>query len=251
MNVDICKFDDKLKGAQLVTESTIVREDITICQPEKGFRFSMDSIYLSWFVKYKKNASLVEIGAGSGVISTLLAKLKGFDRLTAIELQEVMFNCLKRTITLNELKINAVNSDIKEYKPDCEFDIAVCNPPYRDSTTGRVPKDEVELNARFTTTMHVDDVFSFCRSYLKNSGSLYLSYDADLTADLFEAGYKYGFEAKRLLPICPEVDVKPKIVLMEFRKNVGREMSFEPPIYQKVNGEQSKADRKIMTGEWI
>lgn len=230
----------------------IVESDILVCQPEKGFRFSVDSVYLSWFICQKKNKKVIDIGSGSGVISALLAKKKGFTDITALEKQDVMAECLKETILKSclESKVKLVHRDIKEYKPDCEFDIAVCNPPYRDASTGRVPENETELNARFTTTMKADDVFRFCRSYLKNSGSLYLSYDSDLMQDLFESALKYGFEAKRLQPVCPDVGKRPRIILIEFRKNVGREMIFEAPIYQKINGEQSEQDKKIMQGDW-
>jgi len=231
----------------------MITENIRICQPEKGFRFSVDSVYLAWFVRFKKKTSVLDIGSGSGVIAALLSGLRGFDNVTALEYQEKMFNCLLATVNESRLeeKIRPVQADIRTYRPDSEFDIAVCNPPYRDPSTGRVPADVTELNARFTTTMKAEDVFCFCKSYLKNAGSLYLSYDADMMPDLFEASGDYGFEAKRLMPVCPDIGVKPKIILMEFRKNVGREMIFEAPLYQKINGEPSETDRKIMTGQWF
>ncbi|ADD67669.1 methyltransferase small [Denitrovibrio acetiphilus DSM 12809] len=234
------------------TNDSIVDKNLVICQPAKGFRFAVDAVYLAWFVKFEKQASLIDIGSGSGVVSALLAFKKGFSDVCAVEYQKRMFSCLKTTVEQNKLEVvTPVNADIRTYKPDREFNIAVCNPPYRHPDTGRVPEDETELNARFTTTLCAEDVFRFCRSYLKNSGSLYLSYDADMTADLFEAGFKYGFEPKRLRSVCPDLYVKPKIVLMEFRKNAGREMSFEPPLYQKINGEQSEEDKNIMQGRWI
>lgn len=232
------------------SENSIIREDILVCQPEKGFRFSTDSVYLAWFVKYRKDCRVIDIGAGSGIISALLSRIKGFENIDSVEKQDGMFGCLTRTAGLCG-GINPVQADIRDYRPDKKYDIAVSNPPYRKAGTGRLPADAEELNARFTSTMCADDVFSFCRSFLNNSGSLYLSYDADMTADLFEAGQKYGFEAKRLLPVCPDTGAKPKLVLMEFRKNTGREMSFEAPVYLKINGEQSETDRKIMNGEWF
>jgi tRNA1Val (adenine37-N6)-methyltransferase len=231
---------------------SIVDKDILICQPEKGFRFSVDSVYLSWFVCYKKDKKVLDIGSGSGVISALLAKKRGFCEITALEMQDKMTECLKQTVISSEIEeiVKVVQADIKEFKPDGEYDIAVCNPPYRDASTGRVPADETELNARFTNTMCADDVFRFCKRYLKNAGSLYLSYDADLMQDLFESATKYGFEAKRLMPVCPDIHKRPKIILIEFRKNTGREMIFESPLYQEINGEQSEQDKRIMTGDW-
>jgi len=235
------------------TINNIVTETIKICQPDKGFRFSVDSVYLAWFVIYRKNSAVIDIGSGSGIVSALLSGVNKFNNILALEKQDRMFECLQKTITESNIEeyVTPVHDDVKSYRPDSVFDIAVCNPPYRDPSTGRVPCDETELNARFTTTMKAEDVFRFCKSFLKNTGSLYLSYDADMMPDLFDASKDFGFEAKRLMPVCPDIGVKPKIILMEFRKNVGREMIFESPLYQKINGVQSDMDRKIMTGQWF
>lgn len=235
-----------------VTINSIVTEEVLVCQPENGFRFSADSVYLAWFVRFKKDIRVADIGSGSGVISALLAKLRGFKSIDAVEMQDVMFECLLKTVELSGLTetVKPVKSDIKSFIPDRGYDIAVCNPPYRDPSTGRVPVDETELNARFTTTLDAEGVFRFCKSRLNNRGSLYMSYDADMLGGLFEAAFRYGFEPKRLMPVCPDLGVRPKIVLAEFRRGVGREMIFEAPLFQKINGVQSGQDKNIMTGKW-
>jgi len=235
-----------------ISFDTILEEKFCIVQPKHGFRFSSDPVYLSWFIRFRKNAQVVDIGSGSGIISVLLAGKKGFENIDAVELQPEMYDCLCKTVRESGMEnvINTIQSDIKMYAPEKQYDIAVCNPPYKDPSTGRLSVIQTELNARFTTTMHVRDVFSFCRSRLKNSGSLYLCYDADLIADLFECGLEYGFEPKRLMPVCGDTGMRPKTVLMEFVKNSGRGLVFEPPLLLKINGEPSKLAEKILKGDW-
>ncbi|MCD8552782.1 methyltransferase [Seleniivibrio sp.] len=235
------------------TIDPIIKSDIRICQPENGFRFGVDSVYLAWFAQLSGNKRIVDIGSGSGVITALLVKLKGIKQCDAVEMQPVMFNCLDETVGLCEIQNNVkqMNIDIRSYRPDFQYDGAVCNPPYRDPSSGRVPTDETELNARFTTTLTADDIFSFCRSFLKFGAGLFLSYDADMMPVLFESANKFGFEAKRLMPVCPDINVKPKVILMEFRKGGKRELSFEAPLYQKINGVPSPMHENIFSGEWI
>ncbi|PLX66241.1 MAG: SAM-dependent methyltransferase [Denitrovibrio sp.] len=231
----------------------IINNEIIVCQPIDGFRFSSDSIYLAWFANLTKSLKIVDIGSGSGIISALLTIFGSSNIIDAVELQPEMFTCLNKTIQFSGLEdsISPINADIKTFEPEYKYDIAICNPPYKKLGTGREPKNKIDLNARFTTTMSVDDVFSFCKSYLTNSGKLFLSYDAEMVADLFEAGLKYGFEPKRLMPICNDLGMKPKILLMEFRKGAGREMIFEPPLFQNINGVQTELDKNIMQGKWI
>lgn len=235
------------------TVDPIIKGDIQIFQPKNGFRFGVDSVYLAWFSQVSVNKRIIDIGSGSGVISALLAKLKNVKSIDALEMQPIMFNCLQRTVDVCQIQNNVklLNLDIRSYRPDFQYDGAVCNPPYRDPSSGRVPEDETELNARFTTTMTADDIFSFCRSFLKFGAPLFLSYDADMMPVLFESAHKYNFEAKRLMPVCPDVNIKPKVILMEFRKGAKRELSFESPLYQKINGEPSPLHNKIFSGEWI
>ncbi|WP_415238555.1 tRNA1(Val) (adenine(37)-N6)-methyltransferase [Seleniivibrio woodruffii] len=235
-----------------MTNDSIIKPEILICQPADGFRFGVDSVYLAWFAQVSGKKRIIDIGSGSGVISALLAGLKRVGQIDAAEMQAPMFSCLERTVEQCGLGhiIKPLNVDIRTYRPDFQYDAAVCNPPYRDPSSGKVPQDETELNARFTTTMNADHLFSFCRSFLKFGASLFLSYDADMMPALFDAGFRYGFEAKRLMAVCPDINIKPKVVLMEFRKGGKRELSFEPPLFQKINGEPSPLHTKIFTGEW-
>ena len=231
---------------------TIITEDIKICQPVKGFRFSTDAVYLSWFVRSSPSQHLIDIGSGSGVISAILAKMGKAGRIDAVEMQEEMAQCLTKTISLSNIQntVSLLIKDIREYRPDFQYDGAVCNPPYRDPSSGHVSKNPTELNARFATTMKADDVFAFCRSFLKFGSPLFMSYDADMMPVLFESAFRHGFEAKRLIPVCPDINMKPKIILMEFRKGGKRELSFEAPLYQKINGEDSETHKKIIGGQW-
>lgn len=234
------------------TIDTIINDSIKICQPKKGFRFSIDAVYLSWFTKTTKEQRFIDIGSGSGIISALMVKLNKILQIDALEMQEIMNDCLEKTLMLSYLhnNVSILKYNIKEYKPSFQYDGAVCNPPYRDPNSGHVPKDETERNARFTSTMCADDIFAFCRSYLKFGAGLFMSYDADMMPALFESAFKHGFEAKRLMPVCPDINVKPKIILIEFRKGGKRELSFEAPLYQKINGAESEINKKILAGEW-
>lgn len=234
------------------TYDTIISDRIKICQPEKGFRFSSDAVYLSWFVKSIGVKRIVDIGSGSGVIAAILSIVRNIKHIDAVEMQESMFDCLIDTVQKSQLEktVFPIKTDIREFRPKYQYDAAVCNPPYRDPSSGHLPKDETELNARFTTTMRPDDIFSFARSYLKFGAGLFMSYDADMMPMLFESAFKFGFEAKRLMPVCPDINMKPKIILIEFRKGGGRELSFDAPLYQKINGVQSPMAAKILSGEW-
>jgi tRNA1Val (adenine37-N6)-methyltransferase len=201
-------------------------------QPENGYRFTSDSIFLAEFVTSKPEINTLEIGAGCGVISVILAKHKNFKNITAVEIQEIMYSCLIKNIEENncDKNIKAVHDDINLYKPNAKYKSIICNPPYRRVADGRVSEDETNKIAKFEINLSVYKVFRFCNSWLENKGSLFLSYPAGNISDLIKYGQQFGLAAKRIQLIHGKIDAQAKTVLIEFKKNVEEGAVFEPPI---------------------
>ena len=114
------------------TFNSMIFNDITICQlKNNGFRFGCDSPVLAWFTHAKKKWHIADVGSGSGVIAALIARAYNA-KVTAIEMQAEMFECLKQTVSLCNMqdKISVINADIRQMKKEKLYDAVVCNPPY-------------------------------------------------------------------------------------------------------------------------
>ncbi|MCB4204647.1 methyltransferase [Deferribacterales bacterium Es71-Z0220] len=233
------------------TIDTILSKEIKVCQPKNGFRFSLDSVLLARFVSKKKAKYIIDIGSGSGVIALLLHKLYNFTNIDALEYQESMYHCLNETIKLNSCEniIQPINIDLKQYKPKNKYNIMVSNPPYRKSSSGRVCNAHEENIARFDDELGIIDIFKFAKSYLENLGSLYISYDADLTEELLGNSRKYNLEPKRLRFFHPDINKPARLVFIEFKKASSVEMIVEPPIFQKINGQKNDKFDILFTEE--
>lgn len=221
------------------TEDTVLNGAVKIFQPVKGFRFGTDSVLLSKFIGKKRCARVLEIGAGSGVISAILHKAYGFELIDAVEYQKNMYDCLVKTVNENGFngKINPVFSDIKDFKPHRHYDMIVSNPPYRKRFTGKASTEDTKNIARFDNELTIDDIFAFGKSYLRTLGFLFLSLDADMAQEIFSKAKDYNLELKRLRFLHPDIDKPAKIVFVELRKNAGRELKVEPPFFQRINGQ--------------
>lgn len=228
------------------TYNHIVREDIIICQPEDGFRFSGDALMLADFVRPSRKRT-IDIGSGSGVISALLAKVKGFTSIDALELQENMYSCLTETIRVNQLEdiVKPILGDLREYRPDFHYDVAVCNPPYRKESSGKIPLTLTERTARFNNTMALSDLFGFCKSFLKSGGSLFICIDSDLLSDVFATAKENRLEPKRMRLVHPDAYTVARLALVEFRRDGKAELIIEPPLIMRVNGEYTEETRRI------
>lgn len=177
-------------------------------QPRKGFRFSSDSLLLYLTVPQNIYHSILEIGAGSGIVSFLLARHYPEATVTAVELQQEMFDCLCKGIDKNDLR-NSVSpllgdidsyvmqlssADTKQARVDKRsilelpentlylekpFDLIVCNPPYRASGSGRLSPHDSKNIAVYDDNLPPEKLFKVIRRLSDTSTTIAISYTHD------------------------------------------------------------------------
>jgi tRNA1Val (adenine37-N6)-methyltransferase len=209
----------------------------------------VDSVILAWFASIKKQDNVIDIGAGSGVISALLCRQRKPASVTAVEIQDNMYSCLEQTIEINNLCVVPIHADIKSFKPDRHFSFAICNPPYRKAGTGRVPADSAKRHARFDDILNMDDVLSFCRSRLLFGSRFAFSGEADRLPYFMAKCAEYSFEPKRLVFLHHRPHIRAKIFFLETVYGAGCELTVEPPVIQ--NGKNiNNTYHNILQGKW-
>ena len=90
---------------------------LKIIQNNKFFKYGIDAVILSNFVKNKKKAlDIVDFGTGTGIISILLTAKVNVNKIYSIEIQEKVAEMAKRSIELNGLQnqIEILNINLKE-----------------------------------------------------------------------------------------------------------------------------------------
>ena len=145
---------------------------LKIIQKKKGFKFGVDSVLLSDFAKkIKRNATVMDIGSGTGIISILLAKKTNLKKIYAVEIQKDMAEMSERSIQLNnqEDKIEVINDNIKNiFKYLCKnsIDVVVSNPPYKKINSGILNPEENKLVSRHEIECNFDEIANIARWYI-------------------------------------------------------------------------------------
>ncbi len=163
-------------------------EDMHLRQNKRGYRSTEDSLILLYTIikrlgfGYKGNA--FEFGTGSGIISLLLAaKLKNIT-ITAIEIQESLFELAKENIIHAGLEerivlVKADGRKIKEYFNPQKFDCAFSNPPFFPRGTGKASPTKEKLHARHEMLCTMEDVLNSFEFVLKAHGKGFLIYPVE------------------------------------------------------------------------
>ena len=166
---------------------------------EKGLKITEDAILLSEFMKkyfsrkgknLKWEKSFLEIGAGQGIISLLLSELDIISKIFAVEIQEEVFAALKKNIEINDLngKIIPINKNIKNVNG--EYDFIFSNPPYKKTSSGKMPENEMERISKYEILLTLDELILEIRRLLKNYGEFFVVVPNSRLNDVFRCIYE-------------------------------------------------------------
>lgn len=223
--------------------------DIKIIQAKDGYRFSIDALLLENFISAKRLQRGVELGAGSGIISILLAtRLKG-PKIVAVEVQKLLAGRAQRNVALNSLdgRIEIIANDMRALKkmfPANTFDFVFSNPPFRKTKTGRLSKYEERAVARHEIEITLQDLIKTASYLLKHSGRFYLIYHPFRLAELIEILRKSRLEPKRMRFVHSKAGDEAKMVLIEAVKGSGTWLKIDPPLYLYDHGSEYTAEMK-------
>ena len=203
---------------------------------ENGLKITQDAILLSEFIKKyfntkyknKEKKTILEIGAGQGIITLLLSKIEIFSKIFAVEIQKDIFEILKKNIKINNLeeKITSINEDIKTIKG--EYDFIFSNPPYKKINSGKLPENEAEQISKHEILLTLEELFYEIKRLLKNYGEFFVIVPDDRLNDVFRYIY-----ANNMNILSIEINKYKKLNLIIVHGKKGGKRNSGINIYEK------------------
>lgn len=223
---------------------------VTIAQPSKGFRFTLDSIILADFCRIKPRDRILEPGTGTGVISILLAKKFPSVKITGIEVQSDSADLCRWNVHCNDLqdRVAVIEQDIKTLKKRFapgSFDMLIANPPYTRGGSGRRSPHSSRRAARHDASENIHAWLDL-QIYLKNKGRFYAVFAAARTAELLSSLRNRKLEPKRLRFVHAYGSEPASLVLIEAVKSAGTGLEvLAPLVVHEPGGGYSEEMREI------
>lgn len=242
------------------TQDGIFSRAITLWQPRKGYRFGVDSVLLGCFAReHAEDAKVLELGAGVGVISLVLAfpvpGRRAPREIVAVELQERLAKLATQNVLENRLKtpIQIIQGDLKKL-PNQEsgrlFDLVLSNPPYYLINEGQREPDEERAVARREISATISDVLSCAARCLHAKGKLALVYPAAQLPRLFSAVEKSSFQWVAMQPVYSREGREAELVLALFKLPSGKAvppLSILPPlVLADAQGKQNPEIERLL-----
>lgn len=200
-------------------------ENRYIYQVENMFKFSLDSILLSEYVKIKNDKEIVvDLCTGLAPLPLILST-KHINSIHAFEIQKIIANIAKKSVSYNNLdqQIKIYNDDIKNifsYFPKKSIDIVTCNPPFfKVNEDSIVNKDENIKFSRHEYLINLEDIISISSSLLKDNGRLFMVHRPERIDEIIILANKYNLNVKELVNIITNDKNNVSTILIKCVKN--------------------------------
>lgn len=209
---------------------------IHVIQKKEGFRFGVDAVLLANFAKVKKNASVIDLCTGTGIVPFILAGKTNAKNITGIEIQEEFVEMAERSVEFNNLeeRVNFINGDLKNLallKKLTKVDVLTVNPPYKLQNSGIINLNDKNAIARHEICCTLEDVIIASRILLKDNGRMYMVHRPDRLVDIVTLMRKHKIEPKRIRMVHPSAGKAPNIVLVEGQRDGGAFLKWDDPLY--------------------
>ncbi len=209
---------------------------LQIIQKKKGYRFSVDPILLSQFVRIRRNERVIDLGTGCAILPLLLSRIGSARSFVGVEIQKPLIECAEKNVALNHLedRISILKQDFRELRrifPPGSFDVVISNPPYRKYRTGRINPSTEKAIARHEVKGKLEDLISIASYLVPPKGRCYLIFPALRTVDLFVSLRNGNLEPKRIQFVHPRPGEEAKFILTESLKASGVELEIMGPLF--------------------
>jgi tRNA1Val (adenine37-N6)-methyltransferase len=224
--------------------SDIDSPPLIIRQPERGYRFSIDSVILAGFAVPFCRGTVLDLGTGCGVLLLLLSRLApGIGSGVGVELQEDLLDFARRNFRDNcpAGRLVAVHGDFRGPIPGVEpgsFDLAVSNPPYGRTGHGRRNPDPGKETARHEVTCALPELFAAASRFLSADGRFAFIFPYQRLSEIEPCAAKEGLRVEFVRLVHPRDGEPPSRGLCCVARGGNGTPRLLPPLFLHGGPEQ-------------
>jgi tRNA1Val (adenine37-N6)-methyltransferase len=237
---DLTREDLKLFGLQLF-------------QPQQGYRYSLDAILLARFCAVlKTGGSIIDLGAGCGIISLALARVNPTASIVAVENNTEMAALVERNIQHNDLaaRVSALAEDVinlRKCYSHSIFDLVVTNPPFRTQGSGKVSPRAGRDTARHETTAGLADFLAAAKYLVKPSGKICFIQLPSRLAEFLSLATEMKLSLLRLRTVHSNAQSPATMFMAELAKGRRGAPVVESPLFVRgMDGEYTNEVSKML-----
>lgn len=151
-------------------------------QTVSGMKVTTDAcLFGAWVAREIKSREkepqrILDIGAGTGLLSLMLAQVTTDTQIDAVEFNEQAFKEAKANFLDSEWneRLWCYHTPIQEYDQDYKYDLIICNPPFFSNS--KKGEQDCKNEAIHATNLPMEDLIDAIKKRLSESGLAYILY---------------------------------------------------------------------------
>ena len=198
-----------------MSNSSFTFRKFSISQDRCAMKVGTDGVLLGAWAHGGRR--ILDIGAGTGLISLMLAQRCPNASLTAVEIDSEAASQARENVAASPFadRVGVVATDIQSFATDERFDAIVSNPPFFTDSL-RNP-DSQRATARHADTLTYRDLFSAVSRLIADDGEFSAVIPFDRLTQFTAEAYLAGLTQSRRCAIRTTPRKNPKRYLVAFR----------------------------------
>ena len=192
-------------------------------QRTQGHRTGSDDVLCAWAAKQTTSEPkrALELGAGQGAVSLILADVFPELHFTSVEAQVVSYELLERNVRENgfQSRFDLVCDDLRTTPIEsAAYDLAFGTPPFMPVGSGTLPRDAQRAAARFEMRGGVESYCAVAARALRDGGTLAFVMDAARPERYEAAILDVGLHLDHVIQVVPRSNRPPTYLVYQASK---------------------------------
>jgi len=218
-----------------LTHDSLLDGRVELFQPLRGYRVSIDTVLLASFAASGRRARLaVDLGAGVGAASLVLARLGGAARLALVEREPELVDLARQNLERAKLAAEVYTADLERTGLPSQLagraDLVIVNPPFFAPEQHRRALHPLARSAKHGALEPF--VVAAARALSGGRGRAAFVYPARSLEALLEVSRRSGLVLKRLRLVHANARTPARVALCELRRARPGGLVVEPPLFE-------------------
>lgn len=166
-------------------------KQFTIRHDKCAMKVGTDGVLLGAWAQVDSCKRVLDVGAGTGLISLQLAQRNANAEVIAIEIDEAASQQASENIAGSPWadRVKVICSDFRNFQTEDKFDLIVSNPPYFVDAL-KCPDEQRRL-ARHTGELNYEFLFSHSANLLEEQGRISVIIPSEVEKTVIDTAWKY------------------------------------------------------------
>ena len=214
-------------------------------QPESGYCYNSDSIFLYNFINYfNPRGKVLDVGAGCGVVGLLVARDNPKVELEAVEKQKAFVHYATTNARVNKIDYKMHEKEFCNLNENVKYDYIISNPPFYHDGASR-SEDEMLFNARYNVNLPLRDFFKKVSKLLKPKAHFIFCYDASQFGLICVELDRVKLRVVDVQFVHPKIEKKASLVMLHVRNSSKSLMKVWQPFISFDGNDFSKEAQSI------